>query len=82
MRLIHNILDILCQHLIHFLSFKFQDIAAGLFLSSSLLVVLVPLVDWLDGVLLTRHWSPAAVIVLSILVIVFYPNADKWTPTR
>ncbi|KAL0830977.1 hypothetical protein ABMA28_001865 [Loxostege sticticalis] len=58
------------------------DIAAGLFLSSSLLVVLVPLVDWLDGVLLTSHWSPAAVIVLSILVIVFYPNADKWTPTR
>ncbi|XP_028156374.1 sphingosine-1-phosphate phosphatase 1-like [Ostrinia nubilalis] len=58
------------------------DIAAGLFLSTSLLAVLIPLVDWLDGVLLSSYWAPVVVIALSILVIVFYPNADKWTPTR
>ncbi|XP_013187137.2 sphingosine-1-phosphate phosphatase 1 [Amyelois transitella] len=58
------------------------DIAAGLLLSSALLVVLIPVVDWLDGVLLTSHCSPALVIAVSILVIVFHPNADKWTPTR
>lgn len=58
------------------------DIAAGLLLSSLLLAVLIPLVDWLDGVLLTNHTAPLFVIPFSVLAIVFYPNADKWTPTR
>ncbi|XP_026314109.1 sphingosine-1-phosphate phosphatase 2-like [Hyposmocoma kahamanoa] len=58
------------------------DIAAGLLLSSGLLVILIPLVDYLDGLILTSHWSPLLILVISIAVIVFYPNADKWTPTR
>ncbi|CAG9785376.1 unnamed protein product [Diatraea saccharalis] len=58
------------------------DIAAGLVLSSSLLIVLIPLVDHLDGILLTNNFAPLAIITISILAIVFYPNADKWTPTR
>ncbi|CAG4966943.1 unnamed protein product [Colias eurytheme] len=58
------------------------DIAAGLLLSSSLLVVLVPLVDQLDGLLLTEYWSPLMVLAVSILVIVYHPQSDKWTPTR
>ncbi|CAH0407137.1 unnamed protein product [Chilo suppressalis] len=58
------------------------DIAAGLLLSSLLLVVLIPVVDWLDGLLLTNNFAPLIVITLSILAIVFYPDADKWTPTR
>ncbi|RVE41166.1 hypothetical protein evm_014183 [Chilo suppressalis] len=57
------------------------DIAAGLLLSSLLLVVLIPVVDWLDGLLLTNNFAPLIVITLSILAIVFYPDADKWTPT-
>ncbi|KAG6445482.1 sphingosine-1-phosphate phosphatase 1 [Manduca sexta] len=58
------------------------DIAAGLLLSSSLLLVLIPLVDALDGFLLTWQFAPLLVVTVSILVIVYYPNADKWTPTR
>ncbi|XP_049868050.1 sphingosine-1-phosphate phosphatase 1-like [Pectinophora gossypiella] len=58
------------------------DIAAGLLLSSGLLVGLIPLVDRLDGWLLTSYAAPCFVIAVSILVIVFHPNADKWTPTR
>ncbi|CAG9113902.1 unnamed protein product [Plutella xylostella] len=58
------------------------DIAAGLLLASGLLVVLIPVVDWLDGILLTDLYSPLLVLTVSILVIVFHPNADKWTPTR
>ncbi|XP_053612604.1 sphingosine-1-phosphate phosphatase 1-like [Plodia interpunctella] len=58
------------------------DIAAGLLLSTALLVVLIPTVDWLDGVLLASNYSPILVLAVSILVIVFHPNADKWTPTR
>lgn len=60
----------------------FQDIAAGLLLSAALLVVLIPVVDRLDGFLLTGTYAPLLVIPVSIGVIVFYPNADKWTPTR
>ncbi|KOB75253.1 putative sphingoid base-phosphate phosphatase [Operophtera brumata] len=58
------------------------DIAAGLLLSTALLVVLIPVVDRLDGILLTGTYAPLVVIPFSIAVIVFYPNADKWTPTR
>ncbi|XP_045447648.1 sphingosine-1-phosphate phosphatase 2-like [Melitaea cinxia] len=58
------------------------DIAAGLLLSSALLVVLIPVVNELDGFLLTSLWSPLLVITVSILVIVYYPQSDKWTPTR
>ncbi|KAJ0175381.1 hypothetical protein K1T71_008540 [Dendrolimus kikuchii] len=58
------------------------DIAAGLLLASSMLVVLIPLVDMLDGILLTNQFASVFVVAISILAIVFYPNADKWTPTR
>lgn len=58
------------------------DIAAGLLLASFLLFILIPAVDRLDGFLLTWECAPVLVITLSILVIVFHPNADKWTPTR
>lgn len=60
----------------------FQDIAAGLLLATGLVSVLIPVVDQLDGFLLTSQLSPFLVIASSILVIVFHPNADKWTPTR
>ncbi|CAH2107928.1 unnamed protein product [Euphydryas editha] len=58
------------------------DIAAGLLLSSALLVVLIPVVDELDGFLLTSLWSPLIVVSVSVLVIVYHPQSDKWTPTR
>lgn len=58
------------------------DIAAGLLLASSMLVFLIPVVDWLDPILVTYPLSPIFVLAISISAIVFYPNADKWTPTR
>ncbi|XP_023934950.2 sphingosine-1-phosphate phosphatase 2 [Bicyclus anynana] len=58
------------------------DIAAGLLLSSLLLVVLIPAVDRLDSFLLTSQLSPLLVLASSVLVIVYHPQSDKWTPTR
>ncbi|XP_063533562.1 sphingosine-1-phosphate phosphatase 1-like [Cydia strobilella] len=58
------------------------DIAAGLLMASGLLVLLIPMVDALDDWLLTHWLSPAVVLAVSVLVIVYHPNADKWTPTR
>lgn len=62
--------------------YKSQDIAAGLLLSSLLLVVLIPAVNRLDSFLLTSLWSPLLVISISVLAIVYHPQSDKWTPTR
>ncbi|XP_072938903.1 sphingosine-1-phosphate phosphatase 2-like [Epargyreus clarus] len=58
------------------------DIAAGLALSALLLVPLVPLVDRLDGALLTARYAPHAVLAASVLALVYYPQSDRWTPTR
>ncbi|VVC93719.1 sphingosine-1-phosphate phosphatase 1-like [Leptidea sinapis] len=58
------------------------DIAAGLALSSLLLVVLIPFVDYLDGLILTSRYTPLFVLFISILSLVYYPESDIWTPTR
>lgn len=43
---------------------------------------MIPLVDALDGWLLTCNYSPVVVVLVSILLIKLYPQSDKWTPTR
>ncbi|XP_068632454.1 sphingosine-1-phosphate phosphatase 2-like [Battus philenor] len=58
------------------------DIAAGLLLSTALLAVLIPVVDRLDGVLIAEPYAPLLVLTVAILVVVYHPHADKWTPTR
>lgn len=60
----------------------FQDIIVGLLLTVVLMFPLIPLVDVLDNILLKDPFSPIYVLVFSILLIVYYPNSDKWTPTR
>ncbi|VEN50576.1 unnamed protein product [Callosobruchus maculatus] len=58
------------------------DVIVGLALAIVLMVPLVPIVDFLDSYLLTNPISPILLLVSSILVIVYYPNSGKWTPTR
>ncbi|GLV32340.1 hypothetical protein CBL_00949 [Carabus blaptoides fortunei] len=58
------------------------DIIVGLALAILLMIPLVPLVDKLDNYLLTNSLSPIILLVASILMIVYYPSSDKWTPTR
>ncbi|GJQ82116.1 hypothetical protein Trydic_g15903 [Trypoxylus dichotomus] len=58
------------------------DIIAGLVLSIILMFPLVPLADQLDNYFLTSPTGPLLCLVFSILVIIYYPNSDKWTPTR
>ncbi|KAK3914613.1 Sphingosine-1-phosphate phosphatase 1 [Frankliniella fusca] len=59
------------------------DIVAGLGLSITLLIPLIPLVDHLDYTLLTWRWSPIILLTVSIFLVVFYPRrGDRWTPTR
>ncbi|CAH1124432.1 unnamed protein product [Ceutorhynchus assimilis] len=58
------------------------DIVAGLLLAITLMALLVPLSDHLDNFLLTDPTSPFLLLTSSILMIVYYPNSGKWTPTR
>uniref|UniRef100_A0A182JYB0 Phosphatidic acid phosphatase type 2/haloperoxidase domain-containing protein n=1 Tax=Anopheles christyi TaxID=43041 RepID=A0A182JYB0_9DIPT len=58
------------------------DIVAGLALVVLLMIPLIPIVDRLDLMIVTSRWSPIFVVSISILLIVFYPDSGKWTPTR
>lgn len=64
------------------LAVRFQDVIAGLLLAIGLMFPLVPLVDYLDQYFLTNPVAPLLLLVSSILMIVYYPNSGKWTPTR
>lgn len=58
------------------------DILAGLALAIILMFPLVPCVNYLDNYFLTNPMSPILILMSSILMIVYYPNSEKWTPTR
>ncbi|KAJ8982898.1 hypothetical protein NQ317_004328 [Molorchus minor] len=58
------------------------DILVGLVLAILIMFPLVPLVDYLDHYFLTSPIGPFLLLVLSVLMIVYYPNSGKWTPTR
>ncbi|CAO1332999.1 unnamed protein product [Diamesa serratosioi] len=58
------------------------DILVGLILTASLMVILVPVIDFLDGFLQKNMLAPIFIILVPIMLIVFYPKTEKWTPTR
>ncbi|KAL1498298.1 hypothetical protein ABEB36_009117 [Hypothenemus hampei] len=58
------------------------DIIAGLALALTLMIPLVPLIDYLDNYILTNPTAPFLLLTASILMIFYYPNSEKWTPTR
>ncbi|XP_066260883.1 sphingosine-1-phosphate phosphatase 2-like [Euwallacea similis] len=58
------------------------DIVAGLLLALTIMIPLVPLIDYLDSYFLTNPIAPILLITSSILMIIYYPNSRKWTPTR
>ncbi|XP_043266798.1 sphingosine-1-phosphate phosphatase 1-like [Venturia canescens] len=58
------------------------DIVVGLSLAIILMIPLIPLVDFTDYYFLTESWAIGALIALTIITIVYYPQSDRWTPTR
>lgn len=58
------------------------DIVIGLVLTIVLMIPLVPLVDITNSYIITNFWLSVILIIVSIIVIVYYPLSDKWTPTR
>ena len=58
------------------------DVITGLVLAILMMIPLVPLVDAMDYYFLTNSWALLALVVITILTIIYYPCSDKWTPTR
>lgn len=73
---------IICLSRLYLGMHSILDIIVGLFLAVILMLPLVPLVDKLDNYWLTNSLSPIILLVASILMIIYYPSSDKWTPTR
>lgn len=46
------------------------------------MIPLVPLIDYLDPVLISESIGPLFILGVPIIAIIFFPVADKWTPTR
>lgn len=46
------------------------------------MIPLIPLVNKLDHIILSSRISPLFVIGIPILLVMYYPCSDKWTPTR
>lgn len=58
------------------------DILMGSFLSAFFLMMFLPSTDTIMDFLLQNSFAPFFSLVLPILLIIFFPLADKWTPTR
>lgn len=58
------------------------DIIGGLILVSVLMLVALPLADIVDHFQLTNPYSPLVTLSILILLAVFYPKSDRWTPAR
>ncbi|XP_075232293.1 sphingosine-1-phosphate phosphatase 1-like [Lycorma delicatula] len=70
------------NHILFFLNWEL-DVVAGLLLVLVLMIPLVPMVDSLDHILLTNKWTPLVLVIVSILLIAYYPKGKgRWTPTR
>lgn len=58
------------------------DILAGLLLASGLMAVLLPLVDAIDYWHLRSIYSPLITTIVILVISVFYPKRDTWSPAR
>ncbi|XP_055386487.1 sphingosine-1-phosphate phosphatase 1-like [Condylostylus longicornis] len=58
------------------------DVVVGLLLTMVLMTVFVPLIDYADFFIISWKYSPLFLLFISIMIIVYYPISDKWTPTR
>lgn len=61
---------------------SFLDILAGLVLAALLMVILVPVVDFIDQLQLTSVYSPLVTVPAVVAMTKFYPKSDRWSPAR
>jgi len=60
----------------------FQDILAGLGLVAISFSWVIPLVDWLDPILLKHQYGGLYLMFGAIILVLCSPGGDRWTPAR
>ena len=58
------------------------DLVMGIFLTLGLLVVLLPLTNIVLDFLTLNTAAPLIFVVLPIILIIYFPTSEEWTPTR
>jgi len=58
------------------------DIVAGLGLVAVLFVPVLPLVDWLDPIILQSEHGGLALFLVGLFLCFCTPGGDRWTPAR
>ncbi|XP_023227396.1 sphingosine-1-phosphate phosphatase 2-like isoform X2 [Centruroides sculpturatus] len=58
------------------------DIIGGLVLVSLLMIIVVPLVDYIDHFQLTCVYSPLVILSASVAMAILYPKSDRRSPAR
>lgn len=58
------------------------DVVLGVAISIVLLAVILPVTDTIMDYLATNAWSAIPILLIPILLIVFFPTTELWTPTR
>ncbi|XP_023227373.1 sphingosine-1-phosphate phosphatase 1-like [Centruroides sculpturatus] len=59
-----------------------KDIIGGLVLVSLLMIIVVPLVDYIDHFQLTCVYSPLVILSASVAMAILYPKSDRRSPAR
>jgi len=58
------------------------DCVLGAAISVYLLLTLLPFTDYVEGFFATSWWSPMLLILVPVILIVYFPMTNQWTPTR
>ncbi|XP_046395785.1 sphingosine-1-phosphate phosphatase 1-like [Ischnura elegans] len=74
--------SVVCMSRLYLGMHSVLDIVAGLVLVLLLMVPLIPLVDAMDQFCLTHKHSPLLLSTAAVLMVIYSPSGDRWTPTR
>ncbi|KAL1463622.1 hypothetical protein WDU94_015360 [Cyamophila willieti] len=58
------------------------DVLAGVFLSISLVAITVPIIRNIDHAAVSWPGTPLVFFIITLSLVIFYPNCETWTPTR
>ncbi|CAG7731341.1 unnamed protein product [Allacma fusca] len=73
---------LVCSSRIYLGMHSVLDVVAGLSLVALLFLWVIPVVDWLDPIILTDEFGALYMLSGAILLALCSPGGDRWTPAR
>jgi membrane-associated phospholipid phosphatase len=58
------------------------DLVSGIAISSVLLAIFLPLTNTIEHFFATNVISPVMTLIIPVVLIVYFPTTEVWTPTR